>query len=75
MFPTIFSLAIRKVGRDTKRASSFLIMSIVGGAIAPILMGIIADSQSMAAAFVVPLGCFVEILWFAVRYSRLQKSY
>jgi FHS family L-fucose permease-like MFS transporter len=73
MFPTIFSLAIRKVGSDTKRASSFLIMSIVGGAIAPILMGMIADSYSMAVAFVVPLVCFVEILWFAVRYRKLQN--
>ena len=54
MFPTIFALALKGVGQHTKRASSFLIMSIVGGAIAPVLMGLIADHASMAMAFIVP---------------------
>ena len=71
MFPTIFSLSLRQAGARTKQASSYLIMSIVGGAIAPILMGFIADHVSMAAGFVVPLVCFVEILGFAVRYRKL----
>lgn len=71
MFPTIFSLSLRHVGVQTKQASSYLIMSIVGGAIAPILMGFIADGDSMAKGFVVPLICFVEILWFATRYRKL----
>ena len=60
MFPTIFSLSLRHVGTHTKQASSYLIMSIVGGAIAPMLMG-----------FIVPLVCFAEILWFAARYRKL----
>lgn len=55
MFPTIFALALKGVGQHTKRASSFLIMSIVGGAIAPVLMGLIADHASMAMAFIVML--------------------
>lgn len=71
MFPTIFSLSLRHVGTQTKQASSYLIMSIVGGAIAPILMGFIADNVSMAVGFVVPLVCFAEILWFAIRYRKL----
>ncbi len=71
MFPTIFSLSLRQAGARTKQASSYLIMSIVGGAIAPILMGFIADHVSMAAGFVVPLICFAEILGFAVRYRKL----
>lgn len=70
MFPTIFALALRGVGQHTKRASSFLIMSIVGGAIAPVLMGLIADHASMAMAFIVPLCCFVVIAAYAARFAR-----
>ena len=72
MFPTIFALALRKTGSNTKRASSFLIMSIVGGAIAPVLMGAIADTSSMAAGFSVPLVCFVVIAVYAYRYKSLS---
>ena len=74
MFPTIFSLSLRHVGVHTKQASSYLVMSIVGGAIAPVLMGFIADEDSMAAGFVVPLACFAEILWFATRYRKLARK-
>lgn len=72
MFPTIFALALRKTGSNTKRASSFLIMSIVGGAIAPVLMGIIADTSSMAAGFSVPLVCFIVIAVYAYRYKAIS---
>ena len=74
MFPTIFSLSLRHVGVHTKQASSYLVMSIVGGAIAPVLMGFIADEDSMAAGFIVPLACFAEILWFATRYRKLARK-
>ena len=70
MFPTIFALALKGVGQHTKRASSFLIMLIVGGAIAPVLMGLIADHASMAMAFIVPLCCFVVIAAYAARFAR-----
>lgn len=70
MFPTIFALALKGVGQHTKRASSFLIMSIVGGAIAPVLMGLIADHASMAMAFIVPLCCFVVIAAYAAHFVR-----
>lgn len=73
MFPTIFALAIRGLDEQTKRASSYLIMSIVGGAVAPVLMGYIADTTSMALSFVVPLVCFVEIGCFAIGYRRVNK--
>ena len=66
MFPTIFALALRGVGAHTKIASSLLIMSIVGGAVAPLLMGIVADGHSMALGFVVPLVCFVVIAAYAI---------
>jgi len=62
MFPTIFALAIRGLdSANTKRASSFLIMSIVGGAIAPVLMGAMGE-KNMAIGFVIPMICFIIIL-------------
>ena len=67
MFPTIFSLSLRGMGHHTKLASSLLIMCIVGGAIAPVVMGAIADNQSMSLAFIVPLLCFVFISVYAAR--------
>lgn len=76
MFPTIFALAIRGLGRHTKMASSLLIMCIVGGAVAPLLMGFIADTSGlMSLAFSVPLICFVVIAAFALAYRRcLSRS-
>ena len=75
MFPTIFSLALRGLGAYTKRGSSLLIMSIVGGAIAPVTMGFIADrSASMADGFIIPLICFVAIGAYALRYKRLVEA-
>ncbi len=74
MFPTIFALAIKKVGaQHTKRASSYLIMTIVGGAFAPVLMGYIADHSNIAWGFLVPLVCFLVILVYSVAYPRLSK--
>ena len=70
MFPTIFALALKGVGQHTKRASSFLIMSIVGGAIAPVLMGLNAAPASVAMAVIVRLGCFVVIAAYAARFAR-----
>ncbi|MFZ1236720.1 MAG: sugar MFS transporter [Prevotella sp.] len=70
MFPTIFSMAIANVhGPQTKTASSILIMSIVGGAISPIVMGLIGET-SMAVGFALPLICFVCIgaySWFILK--------
>ena len=74
MFPTIFALAIKETGRETKKASSYLIMSIVGGAVAPLVMGAIADNVSMAAGFVVPMLCFIAIGVYASVYNRVRQD-
>ena len=67
MFPTIFSLALRDAGTKTKLASSLLIMMIVGGAVAPVIMGYIADTTgSMAIAFLIPLVCYGVIGTYAL---------
>ena len=71
-FPTIFALAIRGVGEHTKFGSSLIVMSIVGGAIAPPFMGHIADQQSMRVGFVVPLVCFVMVAIYAFTWAKLS---
>ncbi|WP_188748302.1 L-fucose:H+ symporter permease [Parapedobacter defluvii] len=67
MFPTIFSLAISGLGKNTKQGSSILIMSIVGGAIVPLAMGRLSDWFGMQSAYVVPAACFSVVLLFALR--------
>jgi len=67
MFPTIFALGINGLGPLTKRASSLLVMSIVGGAIVPMFMGWIADISNMALGFIVPLICFGYIVFFGLK--------
>ena len=65
MFPTIFALGLKDLGGMTKKGSSVLVMTIVGGAICPVIMGRIADGSGMAAGFVVPLVCFAFVAWYA----------
>jgi FHS family L-fucose permease-like MFS transporter len=72
MFPTIFALGIKDLGEETKLASSFLVMSIIGGAFAPLLMGFISDrTGSMQNAYIVPLLCFGVVLYFGVKGHKI----
>jgi FHS family L-fucose permease-like MFS transporter len=72
MFPFIFALSLRDLGEKTKVAASFQIMSIVGGAVAPPLMGFLADTyHSMAVCFVLPLVGFVATTVYGFAYPRL----
>ena len=67
MIPTIFSLALRNADTMSKLVSSLLIMTIVGGAVAPVIMGYIADTTgSMAIAFLIPLVCYGVIGTYAL---------
>ena len=66
MFPTIFALSIKNLGPLTKRGSSLLVMSIIGGAIFPAIMGRISDASNIQTAFLIPLICYVYILYFAL---------
>ncbi len=74
MFPTIFALGIRGLGEHTKLASSLIVMSIVGGAIAPPLMGHIADISSMRMGFAVPLVCFFFIALYGMIWQKLEDK-
>jgi FHS family L-fucose permease-like MFS transporter len=62
MFPTIFALGIRGLGEKTKFGSSCMVMSIVGGAILPIVMGWISDHYNMGIGFLLPMVCFAFIM-------------
>ena len=74
MFPTIFALGIRGLGDHTKLGSSLIVMSIVGGAIAPPYMGHIADVHSMRVGMVVPLVCFVLIAIYGAVWQMLEAK-
>jgi FHS family L-fucose permease-like MFS transporter len=66
MFPTIFAIGLKGLGPLTKRAASFLVMAVAGGAFCPPLMGAIADHLGMPIAFIIPLFCFAFICWYAL---------
>lgn len=73
MFPTIFSLSIRGLGSKTKEGSSLLIMSIVGGAVFPVIMGRVSDMSSIQTAYIVPAFCFIMVLLFALKNINVEK--
>jgi FHS family L-fucose permease-like MFS transporter len=66
MFPTIFALSLKNLGPYTKLGSSLLVMSIVGGAVCPAIMGRISDAWNIQRAFVVPLACHAYVFYFAM---------
>lgn len=72
MFPTIFAMGIKDLGPKTKKASSFLVMSIVGGAVFPPFMGLIADKFNMSVGFFAPIPFFAFILWYALKGSEIR---
>jgi FHS family L-fucose permease-like MFS transporter len=74
MFPTIFALGIKDLGPLTKKASSFLVMSIVGGALIPVIMGRIADVSTMALGFIVPLVCFAFIVYYGIQGYKVKHA-
>ncbi|MFC1223468.1 L-fucose:H+ symporter permease [Pedobacter sp. BG31] len=77
MFPTIFALGIDGIGDDTKPGSSWLIMSIVGGAILPFGMGTLIDlyGDHIQIGYSIPLVCFIVVLYFALSgYKMAHKS-
>jgi MFS transporter, FHS family, L-fucose permease len=67
MFPTIFALSLKNLGALTKRGSSLLVMSIIGGALIPAAMGRISDASNIQIAFLMPLICYIYVIYFAVR--------
>ncbi|GAB1268284.1 sugar MFS transporter [Aurantivibrio infirmus] len=69
MFPTIFSLAIAQLGGDTSRGSGLLCLAIVGGALVPLLQGMLADLLGIQLAFILPIFCYLYIVFYGLKGS------
>ena len=74
MFPTLFAMGVKNLGPHTKRGSSFMIMSIVGGALLPYVMGLVADHSSTAVAYLLPTGCFLIVAAYARSALRARPN-
>jgi len=74
MFPTIFALGIFGLGARAKKASAFIVMAVMGGAILPKLMGFVADKFDMSRGFIVPAACFVVVAFYGLRWPRLANA-
>ena len=74
MFPTIFALGIFGLGQSAKKASSFIVMAIMGGAILPKVMGAVADRYDLSRGFIVPTLCFGFVAFYGFMWPRLSKA-
>jgi len=72
MFPTIFALGVKNLGVYTKKGASYIIMSVVGGALVPVLMGSLAQSHSTPFSYIVPLVCFVVVFIFGIYGYKIK---
>jgi FHS family L-fucose permease-like MFS transporter len=75
MFPTIFALGVKDLGVYTKKGASFIIMSIVGGALVPYVMGWLAETYSTPFSYIIPLFCFVIVFLFATRGYKIKSTH
>jgi len=73
MFPTIFALSVRGLGKRTKQGSSLVIMSIVGGAFFPVLMGSVSDGTNIQISYLVPAACLLVVLFFAFKNLKVTN--
>ncbi|TZF82629.1 sugar MFS transporter [Pedobacter sp. BS3] len=71
MFPTIFSLGLKNLGKQTQQASSFISMGVVGGAFFPLIMGQIAN-HDVAKSYYLPIVCYLVIFLFASRFYKVK---
>ncbi|EQD42810.1 Bacterial glucose/galactose transporter, partial [mine drainage metagenome] len=74
MFPNIFTLGIAGLGSRTGQASSLLVMAIVGGAVIPLLQGFLADRIGVHRAYILPLLCYLYIIFYGFWGSRIVES-
>src|ERR1700674_2571963 len=74
MFPTIFALGIFGLGEKAKKASSFIVMAIMGGAILPKVMGTVADKYDLSRGFIVPMLCFAVVAAYGFFWPKLSGA-
>ncbi len=67
MFATIFTLALKGLGKFTDTGSGILCTAIVGGAIVPLLFGMIGDNAGLKVAFLLPVCCYLYIIYFGLK--------
>ncbi|MFT6897168.1 MAG: FHS family L-fucose permease-like MFS transporter [Paraglaciecola sp.] len=70
MFPTIFSLALAGLGQQTSKGSGILCLAIVGGALVPLLQGVLADTIGLQLSFILPLTCYIYIAYYGLWGSK-----
>ncbi len=71
MFPTIFSLGLKNLGKHTQQASSFISMGVVGGALFPFAMGYVAETN-VAHAYYLPIICYFVIFLFGSKFYKVR---
>ena len=74
MFPTIFTLGIAELGELTGEGSGMLVMAIVGGAIIPVIQGVMADRIGLHHAFILPAICYLYIVFYAFKGSEVRRE-
>jgi FHS family L-fucose permease-like MFS transporter len=74
MFPTIFSLAIQALGKHTSQGSGILCLAIVGGAIVPLIQGVLADSIGVQLSYLLPIVCYVFIAYYGISGSKIKTN-
>jgi len=68
MFPTIFSMALRSLGKLAGQGSGLLCMGIVGGALVPFAQGMVADKLGVQPSFAVPVLCYAFVCYYGWKY-------
>ncbi|RYY23372.1 MAG: L-fucose:H+ symporter permease [Sphingobacteriaceae bacterium] len=73
MFPTIFSLGLKNLGKHSQLASSYITMGVVGGALMPYIMGKVAN-QNVAHAYYLPIVCYLVVCLFGARLYKVEHN-
>ncbi|MEM9856832.1 MAG: sugar MFS transporter [Bacteroidota bacterium] len=74
MWPNIFTLAIKGLGKYTSQGSSLLVMAILGGALVPVFQGFLADAISLRYSFFLPIMCYLYIMFYGFKWSKSGNS-
>ena len=75
LFPTIFSVAIQGLGSLTSKGSGWLCLAIVGGALIPLIQGIVADAMNIQVSFIIPALCYCFIAWYGLNVVKLASKW
>jgi FHS family L-fucose permease-like MFS transporter len=73
MWPCIFPLAVKGLGKFTSQGSGILITMVVGGAIVPVIQGFLADHLGYQASFAIVFCCYAYLVFFALNGYRVRQ--